>query len=260
MIDKAKVVEVFNGEGEVDAKAQVLLDMFKKDMDEQINGLLVNKEEILKEKREEADKRKKSEEALVSLKNKMKELEGQLEKNSPDEIKKIYESKLADNDKIYNGKVSELSATIDLQKQQITELKRVQLQLACMEEFNKAIAKKNIDPDAVNDFKDYVLGFDCCKFSERSLGKDAAGNEKTTICTGTGQTIESAVNAALETSFGKRCTLVNSSGGGAEGGNTSSGGPQANPWKKETWNLTQQMRLVRENPTEAQRLQRLANA
>lgn len=47
-----------------------------------------------------------------------------------------------------------------------------------------------------------------------------------------------------------------SSGGGAEGGKTNHAGATGgkNPWKKDTFNLTQQMQITRENPSLAARL------
>ncbi len=122
-----------------------------------------------------------------------------------------------------------------------------------MQEFNKAIIGKNIDPTALEDFANYVMGFECSKFDERSIGEG-----KTILATKDGQTIEGAVKAALETNFGKRCVSLNVSGGGAVGA-SGKASTVTNPFRKETFSLTEQARLYKENPEEFARLKALAN-
>ena len=149
-------------------------------------------------------------------------MQKQLDDNSPDAVKKIYESQLDDAKKVFDTQFKELQDKYEAVVNKNTELTKSQHRLTCMEQFNKAIAAHGNDvaPDSLDDFALFVLGPDCCKFAERSLGE---GN--TAIVTSEGQTIDSAVKAALETNFGKSCRMFKSSGGGAEGGaRTGSGG------------------------------------
>jgi len=211
-IEKDQLVEILNAEGDVDAKAEKLMEVIKTDTDYQLNAILINKEQILQEKRESEAKRKALEEEKTSYLDKIKTLEKQVSDNSPDEIKKVYESKLSEATNVHEKKMQEMNAEIAGYKDKISNLEKARLRLDCMGEFNKAIAGKNIAPDAMQDFADYVLGNDCCKFDYRPIGEG-----KNVIATADGVQIQSAVNAALETSFGKRCVVFNSTGGNAEG-------------------------------------------
>jgi subtilase family serine protease len=48
------------------------------------------------------------------------------------------------------------------------------------------------------------------------------------------------------------------SGGGAAGSGAGSSSGAKNPWRKESWNLTEQMKLIRSDPKQAEQLK--ANA
>lgn len=212
-IEKEQVLEILNGEADAEAKATTLIDAFTKSFDEEKTKILLNKEDIKNEKKAEIEKRKVAEAENTALKEQVKTLQEQLTANSPEEVKKFYESKILDQTKVFDGQLAELKNQYESSQKENLELKKVQHHMACMEQFNKAIVGKNISPDAINDFSMFVLGPDCCKFAERSLGESGSA-----ILTSEGQTIESAVQAALETSFGKACVVLKNSGGGAEGG------------------------------------------
>lgn len=252
-IEKEKLLEILNSDTDAEAKAENLLGMLKDDTASQLNAVLVNKEEILKEKREEMAKRKALEDENTSLKDSISQLQTQLEASSPDEVKKIYEKQLTEAATVYEKRISDNDKTIEAQKQRIHELEHARLKLRCMEEFNKAITGKNVASDVVTEFADFVLGADCCKFDDRPIGEG-----KTILATKDGQTIENAVKAALETSFGKRCVVIQSSGGGAEGGTRMSNSSQKNPFKTETFNLTEQAQLKMTNPELYERLKKEA--
>lgn len=212
-IEKEQVLEILNGESELDVKAETLIEVFTKDFETEKTKILVNKEAIKNEKKEEIEKRHAVEAERDSLKKQISSLQEQVAASDPEGIRKIYEKDLEDERNVFNGQLKELQAQLDASNSRCKELEQVQHKMACMDQFNKAIVGKNVASDMVNDFAMFVLGPDCCKFAERSLGEG-----KTAIVTNEGQTIESAVKAALETTFGKACTQFMSSGGGAEGG------------------------------------------
>lgn len=212
-IEKEQVLEILNGEADAETKAATLLETFNKDFNEEKTKILLNKEQIKNEKKEEMEKKHAAEEKVRTLETQLKSAQEQLAKNQPEEITKFYDQKMADQEKVFNGQLATLQTQLDSVNKEKEELMKVQHKMACMDQFNKAIIGKNIAPDMINDFSMFVLGPDCCKFAERSLGE--AGKQ---ILTTEGQTIESAVKAALETTFGKACTQFMSSGGGAEGG------------------------------------------
>lgn len=215
-IEQTKIVEILNGEADAEAKANSLLDLFNKDTEEQLTKVKLNREEIKKEKTQEIEKRHAIETELENTRTQLKQAQEQLTKNSPEEMEKFYNSKLADQEKVFTGQLSDLKAKLEESQNKCMDLEKVQFRSSCMEQFNKAIVGKNISPDMLENFSLVVLGPDCCKFAERSLGEG-----KTAIVTNEGQTIESAVKAALETSFGKACVAFTSTGGGAEGGASS---------------------------------------
>lgn len=216
-IAKEQVLEILGIEAseDNDVKANAIIDAFTKDFEEEKTKILLNKEEIKNEKKEETRKRQALEEQNKQLNEKLGQMQKQLDDNSPDAVKKIYESQLDDAKKVFDAKFKELEGKYEASQNENVTLKKSQHRLTCMEQFNKAIAAHGNDvaPDSLDDFALFVLGPDCCKFAERSLGE---GN--TAIVTSEGQTIDSAVKAALETNFGKSCRLFKSSGGGAEGG------------------------------------------
>ncbi len=241
-IEKDQLVEILNGSDDIDAKADALLNAFNADTEYQLNAIKINKEQILQEKRDSETKRKALEDEKNSYLEKIKSLEKQVSEGSPDEVKKIYESRLSEASNIHEKKVQELNAEIEGYKSEISDLKKARLKLDCMGEFNKAIAGKNIAPDAMQDLADFVLGNDCCKFDYRSIGEG-----KSVIATTDGVQIQAAVNAALETSFGKRCVVYNGTGGGAEGADrTVKGGKTIDRANFESLDPASKMRLMTE--------------
>lgn len=211
-IEKEQVLEILNGESELDVKAETLIEAFTKDFETEKTKILVNKEAIKNEKKEEIEKRHAVEAERDNLKKQISSLQEQVAASDPEGIRKIYEKDLEDERNIFNGQLKELQTQLEASNVRCKELEQVQHKMACMDQFNKAIVGKNVASDMVNDFAMFVLGPDCCKFAERSLGEG-----KTAIVTNEGQTIESAVKAALETTFGKACVQFASSGSGAEG-------------------------------------------
>lgn len=242
-MDKEKLLEIMNGEGEADAKADTLLNLIQSNIDEQLNAIKMNREAVKNEKTEEIAKRRAAEEQVKALSEKNATLEKQLASSSPDEIKKIYEQKAQEAANLYERQRQEKDASIEELKLKITSLERDKLKFDCMQEFNAAISDMNIATDARNDFAEYVLGYDCAKFDYRPLG-----DGKQILATKEGLTIKAACEAAKDSTFGKRCVVVNSYGGGAEGGSSADVLTGTNPFKKETWNLTKQSELYNKDP------------
>lgn len=216
-IEKEQVLGILGVESseDADAKAAALIDAFTKDFEEEKTKILLNKEEIKAEKKEETKKRQAAEAEANALKSKVEQMQKQLEESSPESTQKFYESQLADAKKVYEAQLTKLKADYENSQTEVTELKKSQHRLTCMEQFNKAIATygKDVAPDSLDDFALFVLGPECCKFTNKPIGEGAFA-----IVTNEGQTIDSAVKAALETNFGKSCRVFKSSGGGAEGG------------------------------------------
>ncbi|MBO7715772.1 MAG: hypothetical protein J6S85_19575 [Methanobrevibacter sp.] len=255
-IEKSQILELLNAESSADEKAENLSKLFQEDFEEQVTKIKLNREQIKAEKKDEIDKRHAIEGENAKLQEQLKQMQEQLKANSPEEIQKVYESQLTEAKKLFDGKVADLEKQLATEKQTVDTLNQEKFKLTCMEEFNKSIAGKNIAPDAVSDLSRYVLGENCNKFSKRSLGD---GTE--VIVTEDGKTIKGLLEDVLNnTTFGKRCVVVNTSGGGAEGGSANVPTGMKNPWKKESFNLTKQAEIARDDPQLAATLKAQANA
>lgn len=249
-IEKEQLINFLNGEGEVDAKAESLIEMFTKSFEEEKTKILLNKEDIKKEKTEEINKRHAVEEERNKLSEQVKQLQEQLKATSPEQIQQVYEKQLADAKQIFDKDITEMKAKLEVSEKTIASLNQEKFKLSCMEEFNKAIAGKDIDPAGLADLSLLVMGPDCYKFSKRSLGE---GQE--VIVDSEGRTVKAALDAYLETNMGKRFVVMNMTGGGAEGGSKNNIPANiVNPWKKETFNLTKQAEILKENPQLAAQL------
>ena len=239
-IEKEKLLEIINNsEADAEARAETLLKIVNDDFESQLAAIKINKEEIKKEKTEEIAKRKAAEEQILNYKEQIEKMQKQIDSSAPDEVRKVFDQQLQEAANVHQAEKNKLTETINSQKERIAQLERAQLRLQCMEQFNKSIADKHISPDVINEFADFVLGQDCYKFDNRPIGEG-----QVVLATKDGLTIENAVKAALETSFGKRCISVSSSGGGAEGG-IKNPATTNNPFI--TGNLTEQARLYRED-------------
>lgn len=252
-MDKEELLKILNGEGEAEAKADTLLGKMQASLDEQLNAIKMNREAIKQEKQEEQAKRRAVEDQLKQITEQKETLEKQLAASSPDEIKKIYEQKAQEAANIYEKQRLEKESVIETLKKEVEGLKRDRLKLDCMNEFNAAIKDMNIASDARDAFAEYVMGFDCAKFDYRPLG-----DGKVMLATPDGLSIKAACEAAKDTTFGKRCVVVNSYGGGAEGGSLGDATTTKNPFKKETWNLTEQSKIYQKDPALAARLKAAA--
>lgn len=235
---KAKFQDIFNSQGEQDSKLQQLLATARESMDAELNAIRINREEIKKEKTELHGKYKALQEQYGTLESENKNLSEKLKSNAPEEIQKVYDQKLAETTTFYEKQIHDKDKQIEAYRQESEEAKKSQLRLECMQEFNSAIKGKNIASDCLQDFSEFVLGEGCSKFSRKSLG-----DGQTVLANKDGLTIQQAVDRAKDTTFGKRCMVLNSTGGGAEGGAGGAAGARENPFL--TNNYTKQAELFR---------------
>lgn len=249
-IEKNTLVELFNGEGELDQKIDSIMALYQEDFDSQLNAIKTTKEAIKQEKTDEIAKRHAVEKERDALKEANAKLEKQVKENSPEEMQKGFEQRLQDSANHYQTQITELQTEVEGYKTKLAEAERSAVTVECMQEFNKAIASKKIASDSIDAFSEFVLGDNCSKFDRRPIG-----DGKTVLATKDGLSIKQAVEAACLTTFGKNCILNSNSGGGAEGGIGLSN-PKNNPFT--TNNITEQMRLYRENRAEYDRLKAAA--
>ena len=111
-----------------------------------------------------------------------------------------------------------------------------------MQDFNKATAGFDIEPSSRDYLFNAIYGPDGSNFSERDLGNGLQLIDKN------GHTGEGAVRTFLNTDFGKKFLKNLSTGGGAGTSGNGTNSQVVNPFKKETFNLSEQARLYREEP------------
>ena len=252
-MEAKQIEEILNSEGEQGAKIDLILKACKEELESELNAIKINREEIKKEKTQIQAKFQALTDEAEKLKKDNASLAEKLKSSAPEEIQKVYEQRIADAAAVYEKQLTETAKDRDMYKQLAEEAERLSLRLDIRAEFDKAIEGKNIAPDALTDFATFVLGLNCEKFSKKPLGdgKEVFANKE-------GRTIEQTVKDALETSFGKRCVQVMSSGGGAEGAGWGHVPDSENPFI--TGNITQQAILYKADKEKYDRLEREAKA
>ncbi len=235
---KEEVEKILAGQEENEKKIESILNLYNEDL----NGLkmtrddLKREKQILKEKFDELTaKTAKDAEDFAALQK-------QLEANSPDEIKKAFEQKQTELESSYKGALSQRDDTIKDLTEKLNASMESEHSLKCMQNFNEALTKYDVEPTSRDDLFGLIFGLKCSNFSERDLGNGMQLIDKD------GRTVESAVRTFFETPFGKKFLKNTSTGGGAGTGSAGSAPTQINPFKKETFNLSEQARLYRENP------------
>lgn len=247
MVTQEQVNEILNVEGkEQSEKVKALMDLYDEDFNSQLNAIKAVKEQLKNEKTEEIAKKQAAIKERDELRAENEKLGKQLKDLAPEKVQEVYDQKLQENANMYTAQIEKLNKTIEEQNSKIAEGEKALLKNECMTEFNKAIQGSNIAPDMIEAFSQYVLGVDCANFARRPIG-----DGKEILATKDGLSIKQAVETAKTSTFGKNCILNTSSGGGAEGGAGSST-TKDNPFI--SGNITEQMRLFRENKAEYDRL------
>ena len=202
----------------------------------------MNRDDLKKEKQAAQAKVEELEAANAKIAEDYAGLQKQLEANSPDEIKKAYEQKQAELDNAYKGLLGEKESSIKKLTEDLAKSKASEHNLFCMQAFNKATEKYDIEPSSRDYLFSSVFGQNGSNFSVQNFGE---GDQ---LLNKDGQTVEIALRKFLDTDFGKKFIRNLSSGGGAGNHGGNSHQQLTNPFKKETLNLTEQARLLKENP------------
>lgn len=248
MITLDDYVKTISGEGNEPTEdqmklAQSLFDLHEKD----VQGLKVNsaalKEEKEKVKADWKADMEKFAKAEKTLNEELAKAREQIKSNSPEETKRYYETQLATIDTSYKTQLSEKDKLLADRDALIKEYERKDLLRSQQVEFERAIRKTNADPTTYDTIQMMVLGN-----GERFAQHDTADGKMFWTTDGAGKSISNVIDEVLNTPVGKRFCNATSSGSGAEGGTGGYVGVGPNPFKAESLNVTEQMRLYRENP------------
>ncbi len=245
---KETLEPILAGAEDNEKKIEAIINLYNEDL----NGLKLNRDDLKREKTLLEEKFKKLEEKSNKDAEDFAALQKQLEANSPDEIKKAYEQKQAELEGSYKGALTQKDDTIKDLTEKLNASKEKEHSLKCMQNFNEVLTKYDVEPTSRDDLFNLIFGLKCSNFSERDLGNGMQLIDKD------GRTVESSVRTFFETPFGKKFLKNTSSGGGAGTSGQANQPPQSNPWKKETLNLTEQARMLREQPELAKQMKAAA--
>jgi len=243
-VDKEFITGTF--EGATDEQVEKIL----KEVAADTTGLKVNSEKMKAEIKTAKDEleRLKSEGALslTAHEEQVKKLEDQLKATDADGLKAFHEAELKKINEAHTVKLTEadkVKTELEARNKTLTERYN---DLWRATELEKAMNKvPNIDPEKRAMLQD--LFWTRYQFNPTSLD----GEEK--LLNKDYKSIQDVLLAYTATDEGKFFLINKSTGGGAKGG-SSSKGATGNPWAKETLNLTEQARILKENPTLAETL------
>lgn len=246
--NEEELTKILSGEGESAEKVKSILTLY----DDNVNGLKMNRDDIKKEK--DALKAKYDELAALNAKGAedLKTLKAQLEANSPEEIRKAYETQRLDAEKTYKGAIAERDEKIKDYEAKLNEVRQSEHYLKCVQEFNEAAGKFDIEPSGLGFLMDNILGSKGEKFVERDLGNGIQ------LLDGNGKGIFGNLSDFCESPLGKKFLRNGNSGGGATGSGAQTRGGEGNPFAKGHENLTRQAELYKSNPALYEQLKREA--
>lgn len=186
--------------------------------EDDVSGLVNNEKAFKAEKQKLADKvaalTQATETSKAEYEKTIAGLNKQMSDNSPESIKKAYESKMNELNAALESSKNDFAAKDTAYQKQIEELTHGVFQRDCMDAFEKAIQGKNIDTNSIDAVRQLVMGDGYSKFARHDMG-----GSKTEITNNeTGKNIASSVADFLATPTGKHFVLSATSGGGADGG------------------------------------------
>jgi hypothetical protein len=238
-LDKAFLAGVL--EGITDEQVEKVLKEYESD----VTGLKVNRDQVLTESKGYKEKLDKLSTDYGTEKSafqkQIEDLETKLKASGSDELKVFHEAELKKTHDMYAAKIAEYEAKTGQHEKAFGELQSEYLEVLKNTELDKAMDKiQNLDRSKANILRDTFWGRN--KFEHQTIeGVKKLMNQEY-------RSIGDVLNAFIATDEGKFFLLSNSTGGGATG-STSLKPQTGNPFIKGKENLTEQGRLLRENPT-----------
>jgi flagellar biosynthesis chaperone FliJ len=218
--------------------------------------LVKNRDEILAEKKAADKKAAELQEKYTALEAANKELNEKLESGLPDKEKQIYQ---ADIEK-YKTSIAKITEEYNTAKAEyegkINDLTKEKTDYIIGEELTKLINANPAIYPALKDELRKVIFFDYPKSSFEPFDY----NGKIEYVNKDGKKMADLLNSFLQTDAGKHFLQETNNGGGAPGSAGSKGYAGKNPFAKDSINLTEQARLLKENPTLANTLKSQAAA
>jgi chromosome segregation ATPase len=247
MIDKDFLTTVFDGVESADERIEKVMKEYESD----VTGLKVNKDKVLEEKKALETKFKELETGSLSLKETIKQLEEKAGSSGSEADKAFFEAEKKKLEDMYKAQTNELSASVQKRETEYNALYEKYCDSYKTAEFDKALDGMAVNPAMrgilrTAFFAAHNFGWTKVEGDDKFLDKDY-------------KTLKDALKTYLTTDEGKLFIVNNNSGGGAASGKGVKN-PLRNPFAKETLNLSEQGRMIRENPTLAAQMKAMAEA
>lgn len=187
--------------------------------EDEIKGLKINSAKMKEEKDVLSGKLSTLQASFDETSNKMKTLEQQLADNQPEELKRTFENRQKELEGKYAQSLSELNKSLADKDAKIKFLEAGVLERDVLAEFNKAAADKQWLGGGREMAQAFITGEHGEKFSRLKMpdGSEVLVNKDSLD-------MRQALSKFLDTEVGKNLLKSGSSGGGADGSGTSTGG------------------------------------
>jgi len=206
-----------------------------------------NKNDLLNEKKMADKKNAELLEKLAALEATNKEINEKLESGLPDKEKQVYQAEI-EKHKTNAAKITEEFNKAKAEyEQKISTMSKEKIDYIVGEEFSKLVDANPAIYPAMKDELRKVIFYDYPKSSFEPFDY----NGKIEYVNKDGKKMADLLNGFLQTDAGKHFLMETSNGGGAPGSAASKGFTGKNPWAKDSMNLTEQARILKENPTQA---------
>lgn len=256
MISIDDYVKLVSGETEPTDEQKTLAQKIFDAVEEDVKGLKAVNAQLKAEKTKDKEKYQaeidKANAEQLKLQEELNTAREQVKSASPEEARKYYEQQLSVYENSMKAQIAERDKQIQQYQQTVKDFEHKDMLRSQEVEFERLVRKTNADPSAYDTIKTMVLGN-----GDRFSVVNTADGDVFLATNGSGKSIGNSIDEFLGSSVGKRLCNNNSSGAGAEGGVRMQAGVK-NPFKKESWNETEQMKLYRDNPSLARQLEAAA--
>jgi hypothetical protein len=246
-LDKEFLASVFEGIEKPEERIEKVLKEYEAD----VTGLKVNRDQVLSENKGHKEKAEKLTQEWTAkeaeYKKQLEELDKQIKSSGKDELKSYYEAELKKAQGVYQSQLEEVNKKATTVEAENARLFNEYIDILRNVEFEKAAEKiNNLDQTKKAILRDVFFKRNDFEFKE-------VDGIKKFLNKGNYRDVNDSLQSFIGTDEGKFFLLANSTGGGAAGSGSKIPSTN-NPYKKETFNLTEQMKLEREKPELADQL------
>lgn len=256
MITMEDYVKLVSGEAEPTEEQKSLAQRIFDAVEEDVKGLKAVNAQLKTEKTKEKEKLQAEIEKLTAeqtkLSTELNTAKEQVKNNSPEEARKYYDQQLSVYENSMKAQIAERDRKLAQYEATLKDFEHKDMLRSQEVEFERLVRKTAADPNAYDTIKTMVLGG-----GDKFSVVQTADGDVFLATNGSGKSIGNSIDEFLSSPVGKRLCNNQSSGAGAEGGIRMQSAVK-NPFKKESWNETEQMRLYQENPQLAKQMEAAA--